>query len=46
MQPQELECRMEEVLGEAEISVVIPLNSLPLTPSYMSLTQVWIETGT
>ena len=40
MPPQELECRMEQVLGDAKISVEIPLDSLPLTPSYMSLTQV------
>ncbi|CAM9817948.1 unnamed protein product [Scytosiphon promiscuus] len=36
---EEEDCRIEEVKGDAEISVEIPLHSLPLTPSHMSLTQ-------
>lgn len=31
---------MEEVIGDAQLSVRIPLQALPLTPSHMSLTQV------
>eukprot|EP00903_Cladosiphon_okamuranus_P022088 g20311.t1 len=36
---QEEGCRMEEVLGDVDIAVEVPLHSLPLTPSHMSLTQ-------
>ena len=31
---------MEEVVGDVDIAVEVPLHSLPLTPSHMSLTQV------
>ena len=37
---QEESCRMEEVMGDTEVFVKMTLDPLPLTPSYMSLTQV------
>lgn len=37
---QEDGCRKEAVIGDAEISVHLPLEPLPLTPTHMSLTQV------
>eukprot|EP00752_Nemacystus_decipiens_P002150 g2049.t1 len=36
---QEEGCRMEAVVGDVDIPVEVPLHSLPLTPSHMSLTQ-------
>ncbi|CAN0434611.1 unnamed protein product [Pylaiella littoralis] len=39
VQTEEEDRRMEAVMGDAEISVNVPLHVLPLTPSHMSLAQ-------